>query len=67
MKYEITLRINKSEMNRLKQMAEALEYDNEGELVTTLIERLLAGSIVDGNYYEQGESNGTYKGTNTHL
>lgn len=50
--YEITLKVNDKELRRLKRVAKHLDYDNEGELITTIVNRLVKARLSrDGNTY----------------
>ncbi|SXD86814.1 Uncharacterised protein [Klebsiella quasivariicola] len=51
--HEITLRVNDKELRRLRRVAKHLDYDNEGELITTIIDRLCRARLSrDGHLYE---------------
>lgn len=45
MSYEITLRVNDKELRRLKRVAKHLDYDDEGELITTIVNRLVKARL----------------------
>ncbi|EDT6682833.1 hypothetical protein UJ50_001706 [Salmonella enterica subsp. enterica] len=48
----ITIKVNDKELRRLKRVAKHLDYDDEGELITTLITRLVNGRLSrDGCFY----------------
>lgn len=52
MSYQISLVVNDKELRRLKRVAKHLDYDDEGELITTIIERLCKARLSrDGNTY----------------
>lgn len=56
MSYEITLKVNDKELRRLrrlKRVAKHLDYDDEGELITTIINRLVNARLSrDGHLYQ---------------
>lgn len=57
MSYEITLKVNDKELRRLKRVAKHLDYDDEGELITTIINRLVNARLSkDGHLYEAKEN-----------
>lgn len=45
MKIVLPIKVNKAEYNRLKQIAKQLEYDDEMDMLVTLIERLIASTV----------------------